>query len=195
MRLLLLAFTIFITASAFSAEKLPDRYLVQYGSADAPVKIVQYYSLTCPHCVALFRKQFKQIKEEFIQTEQIHWIFHPVPMDLQTVQAMDCFSNLSEKEREIFLEAILEELAIDRPSFTAHLMQKGMEVLKKPIPDLQEKSYLSETDAFTDAFNFLKQNEDLNAVPAVEINGVFLRGEIPNIAFIEQILFERGESK
>lgn len=194
MKGILTLLAVLICCAALSVEKLLDPYLVQYGSPEAPVKIIQYYSLTCPHCVALFRKQFKQIKESFIQTGKIHWTFHPVPMDLQTVQVMDCFSKLTPKNREIFLEAILEELAIDRPAFTARLMQKGMEVLENPIPDLQEKAYLSETAAFTDAFNFLKANEDLNAVPAVEVNGRFFKGEIPNIAFIERVLFESGEN-
>ena len=188
----LLCLLLLLPHTAFSIEKLPEPYLIHLGSSKAPLKIVQYYSLTCPHCVALFRKQFQQIKHDHIETDQVQWTFHPVPMDLPTVQAMECLSKLSPKEKEIFLEAILEELAIDKPTFTATLMQKGMEVLKKPITKLQDKEYLSHTTAFDDAFHFLKQNDELNAVPAVEVNGAFIAGEIPDRSFIQKALLNLG---
>lgn len=82
-------------------EKLPDPYLVQYGNPQAPLNIVQYFSFTCPHCIALFRKQFQHIKEDYIETEKISWVFHPVPMDLLTLQGMDCLSKLSEREKDL----------------------------------------------------------------------------------------------
>lgn len=132
--LIICAFILSCKLTAF--EKLPALYLIQYGSSQAPLRIIQYFSFTCPHCIALFRKQFQQIKEDYIETERISWVFHPVPMDLLTVQGMDCLSKLSEREKKIFLEAILEELFIDQPKLSAQLMEKGMEVLGKPIKDL-----------------------------------------------------------
>lgn len=169
-------------------EKLPDPYLVQYGNPQAPLNIVQYFSFTCPHCIALFRKQFQHIKEDYIETEKISWVFHPVPMDLLTVQGMDCLSKLSEREKKIFLEAILEELFIDQPKLSAQLMEKAMVLLGKPIRDLQQKTYLSETSAFQDAFQFLKQDQIVDAVPSIDVNGKFLSAQVPDIDFIEDLL-------
>lgn len=177
----------------FAIEKLSKDYLVYYGKEDAPVNIIQYYSFTCPHCVALFRKQFQQIKENYIDTGKIAWVFHPVPMDLLTIQAMDCLQKLSPREKKIFLEAILEEVLIDKPKLSATFLQKAMEVFEKPIPNLQEKGYLSETNAFLDAFHFIKE-ETIEAVPSVEVNGMFIEGQVPDVAFIEKTLAERGKS-
>jgi hypothetical protein len=189
---ILLCFLSFV--QAFAIEKLSNEYLVCYGKEDALVKIIQYYSFTCPHCVALFRKQFQQIKENYIDTGKITWIFHPVPMDLLTIQAMDCLQKLSQREKKIFLEAILEEVLIDDPKVSAIFLQKAMEVFEKPIPNLQERSYLAETNAFLDAFQFLKNEETIEVVPSVEVNGEFIEGQVPDVVFIEKTLAERGKS-
>ena len=195
MKKYLIAPLLALSCTVLGFENLPDPYLVKYGSPQAPLSIVQYFSFTCPHCVAQFRTLFQQIKESYIDTGKISWIFHPVPMDLLTVQGMDCLSKLPERERKIFLEAILEELSFDQPKLTVQLMQKGMDLLGKPIKDLQDKGYLSESAAFQDAFQFLKQGGELEAVPSVEVNGKFISAQIPDIEFIEEHLSHlRGHS-
>lgn len=189
-------FAFFLFTKIFGFEPLPNEYLVTYGSPEASTKITQYYSFTCPHCLALFRSQFQEIKERFIDTDTVYWVFHPVPMDLPTVQAMDCLEKLSAHEKRIFLEAILEEVVIERPQISVLLMQKGMEVLKKPITRLSDQAYLSDTNAFLDAFNFLKQERQLKAVPAVEANGILIPDQVPDIAFLETLLRElQGDTR
>ena len=193
MKKALLLVLCFFCSQAFAFQKLSNNYLVSYGDPHSPVRITQYFSFTCPHCVALYRNHFQQIKKHYINSQKISWVFHPVPMDLLTVQAMECLAHLSDKEKKAFLEAILEELFIDRPGLSASLMQKGMEVLGKPLPKLREKSYLSETKTFQDAFEFLQQDETIEAVPAVEVNDTFLPGLIPDITFLETLLQQIGE--
>lgn len=185
-----LIFFLFNISQLIAFEKLESDYLVYYGNTNAPVKIIQYYSFTCPHCVALFRREFQQIKADFIDTGKISWVFHPVPMDLLTVQAMDCLQKLPFREKKIFLEAILEEVLIDNPKLSASFLQKAMEVLGIPIPNLQDKGYLGETKAFHDSFQFLKQEDTMDVVPCVEVNGTFIPAQVPDVAFIEGILSE-----
>ncbi|HJT07729.1 MAG TPA: thioredoxin domain-containing protein, partial [Stellaceae bacterium] len=38
------------------------------GKADAPVTIIEYASLTCPHCAAFDRETLPKIKENWIDT-------------------------------------------------------------------------------------------------------------------------------
>lgn len=188
MKKILLFFVIVLPINLLAFEKLSDDYCVYYGNKDSDVTIIQYYSFTCPHCVTLFRKEFQKIKEAYIDTQQVNWVFHPIPVDLLTVQGMECLSKLEGREKRIFLEAMLEELIIEQPKVSATLMQKGMEVLGKPIPDLQEKRYLAETGAFNDAFLFLKQDNLIEAVPAAEVNGVLYPGQVPDYEFIERVI-------
>ena len=187
----LILFSLLLCSHIFAFEKLPSDYLVSYGSRDAPI-IIQYYSFTCPHCVAHFRNEFQKIKENYIESGKILWIFHPVPMDLLTVQAMECLKKLSEREKKIFLEAILEEVVIDDSKLSASFLQKAMEILGKPIQELQNKDYLSETDAFVDAFHFLKQEDTVDVIPSIEVNGIFIPAQVPDCEFIEELLFKKG---
>lgn len=186
MRRMLFIVAIIICQSLNALNKLPEKYIISYGNPDAKIKVVEYFSFICPHCVDLFRKDFKNIKKEYIDCQKIYWEFHPVPQDLTTVQAMVCLGDLSSKEKKIFLEAILEEIEIDEPDVSSAMMQKAMEVFEKPLGDLKEKSYLSSTNAYQDAFNFLKQDDQINAIPALEINGDFFPHDIPEEDFIRK---------
>jgi protein-disulfide isomerase len=51
------------------------------GSADAPVEIIEYASFTCPHCATFHQGVFKQLKEEYIDTGKVRFIYREVFFD------------------------------------------------------------------------------------------------------------------
>ena len=51
------------------------------GNPDAPVTVIEYASLTCPHCATFHRNVLPQIKEAHIDTGQVHWIKREVFFD------------------------------------------------------------------------------------------------------------------
>ena len=51
------------------------------GEADAPVTIIEYASLTCPHCAAFHKQVYPMIKEEYIDTGKAKLIFREFPFD------------------------------------------------------------------------------------------------------------------
>ena len=57
---------------------LPD--LVE-GKADAPVTIIEYASMTCPHCAQFQAKTFPKLKERYIDTGKVRFIFREFPLD------------------------------------------------------------------------------------------------------------------
>jgi protein-disulfide isomerase len=61
-----------------------DRIL---GKSDAPVTIVEYASLTCPHCAAFERETLPQIKTEWIDTGKAKLVFRDFPLDGSAVKA------------------------------------------------------------------------------------------------------------
>src|SRR5690242_13662638 len=63
---------------------LPD--LVQ-GKADAPVTIIEYASMTCPHCANFHKGTYPALKEKYIDTGKVRFIFREFPLDELAVAA------------------------------------------------------------------------------------------------------------
>ncbi|NMM43224.1 DsbA family protein [Rhodospirillaceae bacterium KN72] len=51
------------------------------GDPNAPVTIIEYASLTCPHCAAFHRETFPQIKEKYIDTGKVKLESRDFPLD------------------------------------------------------------------------------------------------------------------
>lgn len=50
------------------------------GKADAPVTMIEYASLSCPHCREFHEKTLPQIKEKYIDTGKVKLIFRDFPL-------------------------------------------------------------------------------------------------------------------
>jgi protein-disulfide isomerase len=59
---------------------LPDMAL---GPADAPVTIIEYASLTCPHCAFFNKEVFPKIKSAYVDTGKIRYVFREFPRDIK----------------------------------------------------------------------------------------------------------------
>ena len=59
---------------------LPDMAL---GPKDAAVTIIEFASMTCPHCAAFNAEVFPKIKSTYIDTGKIRYIFREFPLDIK----------------------------------------------------------------------------------------------------------------
>jgi protein-disulfide isomerase len=50
------------------------------GNPNAPVTVIEYVSLTCPHCANFQKKLFSRVKREFIDTGKIRFIVREFPI-------------------------------------------------------------------------------------------------------------------
>ena len=60
------------------AGPLGDKVL---GDDNAPVTIVEYASMTCPHCGRFHRLTWAPLKEKYIDTGKVRFIFREFPLD------------------------------------------------------------------------------------------------------------------
>jgi protein-disulfide isomerase len=63
---------------------LPDLVL---GKADAPVTVIEYASMTCPHCANFHKTTYTALKTKYIDTGKVRFIFREFPLDELAVAA------------------------------------------------------------------------------------------------------------
>jgi len=61
-----------------------DLYL---GSADAKVTVIEYASLSCPHCANFNKDVLPKIKAEYIDKGQVRWVFRDYPLNRPALEA------------------------------------------------------------------------------------------------------------
>ena len=51
------------------------------GAANAPVTLIEYASMTCPHCASFHETTYPEMKKKYIDTGKIRFIFREFPLD------------------------------------------------------------------------------------------------------------------
>jgi len=81
-------------ARVASPEVFPDDRVL--GTADAPLTIIEYSSLTCPHCAALHQEALPRIKATWIADGRARLVYRHFPLDglaLRAAAAANCIEG------------------------------------------------------------------------------------------------------
>jgi len=57
------------------------------GDKNAPITMIEYASLSCPHCAAFARESFEKLRAEYIDSGKVKFIFRPFPLDQSALTA------------------------------------------------------------------------------------------------------------
>lgn len=66
------------TAADLDTSTIPEMVL---GNPDSAVTVIEYASFTCPHCASFHAGSFKQLKEEYIDTNKIKFVYREIYFD------------------------------------------------------------------------------------------------------------------
>ena len=122
----LLAVSLFPKYSYSNQDLLSDNMRKQFmGSKNAPIKIKEYFSLTCGHCANFHLKTLPQLKERYIDTGKVQLEFIDYPLDRLAIIAATLARTLPTKDG--YLEAISILLK----------KQKQWAYSKKPLDELR----------------------------------------------------------
>ena len=124
-----------LSISAFfliSRKSLADQNLLKksmrkqfLGSDNAPVKIKEFFSLTCGHCASFHLKTLPQLKKKYIDAGKVQLEFIDYPLDRLAVIAATLARSIPTKDG--YLEAVSILLK----------KQKQWAYSKKPLEELQ----------------------------------------------------------
>jgi protein-disulfide isomerase len=166
---------------------LPDMAL---GPTDAKVTIIEYGSLTCPHCAAFNREEFPKIKSEYIDTGKVRYIFREFPRDpkdaagamlARGIAGDDCAKyfavvDILFRQQNEFLEKTTETLT--RIGRQAGLSQQAVEAC------LRDQALL---DKLTADRKFAVEVLKIPGTPTFFINGEMIDGVPPYEEFDKRI--------
>jgi protein-disulfide isomerase len=72
------------TADLMNGGPLEDMWL---GAEDAPVTIIEYASMTCPHCRTFHVTVFEDFVAEFVDTGEVRFVLREYPLDNRAAAA------------------------------------------------------------------------------------------------------------
>jgi protein-disulfide isomerase len=153
------------------------------------VPVVEYGSLTCPHCATFSREVFPELKKDYIDTGKVRFIFREFarnPLDVAAFLLARCVGDdkayaaiellFSEQEKWAFVEKPLEPLiAAMRPAGLSH--DQAMACLKDQ----------SKADAIVAIGKRASEEVKLTGTPTFVIDGKVYGGEL-TLAQLKAIL-------
>ena len=175
---LLTAFALPALAGEHLRERAGDRGL---GASDAPIVMIEYYSLDCPHCAAFHLDVFPKLKAEFIDSGKVRLVFRDFPLSWAALEAAILTHCAPPELYFVMQDAVLKSLG--RWSKAESTMQAGAEIGE--AHGVSQATFKSCIDARVwerQVFESQKLARDMFGVkvtPTFLINNDRLEGNIP----------------
>lgn len=109
-----------------------DDNCVSIGEDDAPVTFVEVSDFGCPHCQDFHREKSAPIKERFVDTGLVRWVFLPYALRPETVPAANAALCAAEEgDYSEFADALFgmpTETALTRDGFLTAANENGLDI-------------------------------------------------------------------
>ncbi len=156
---------------------LPEMAL---GPEDAPVKIVEYMSMTCSHCANFHTTTFETIKQKYIDTGKVRFILREFPFDLRATAAF-MLARCAPKEQFFpFVGMLLKQQA----TWAGAQDARGALLQMSRMAGFSEESFnacLTNNQLQTDVLAVFKNGSEkfgITATPTFIINGKVYSGDM-----------------
>ncbi len=155
---------------------LPDMAL---GSGKAPVTVVEYASMTCPHCAAFEENVFPVLKSKYIDTGKVRFVFREFPLDIKAAAASMLARCIARNDAGKYFGAVntlfkLQGQLITETKDTLKLIGKQAGMTEGAVETCEKDQSL--LDKLTADRKFAYETLKVVATPTFFINGEMLKG-------------------
>lgn len=187
-----------VTASLITDAPLLSDYVM--GQASAPLIMVEYASLTCPHCAHFSNVVLPEIEAKYIKTGKLRYVLRQFPLNepaLKGAMLLECVGAQDKKKYYTFAKVLFD--AQNKWAFDSNYMA-GLETIATVggLSRDQFQNCVNNTDrevrilkAKKDAMDTLK----IPHTPYIYINGEIFQGERSVEAVSKFIDAKLAESK
>jgi protein-disulfide isomerase len=149
------------------------------GEANAPVTIIEYASMTCPHCAHFHETTYPELRKKYIDTGKVRFIFREFPLD-QLAAAAFMLARCGSKDRYFPMIEILfqqqKDWVVQRP------LQPLMAITKQAGMSEQEFNECLKNQQVLDGIEEVRQRAaqkfNVQSTPTFFINGKLFRGAV-----------------
>ncbi len=156
------------------------------GSADATVTIIEFSDFECPYCGRFYTNTYSQIKEQYIDTGKVKYVFRDFPLNFhqkaqKASEAAECAGEQN-KYWEMHDKLFENQGALDITSLKSHAVAIGLDA-DTFNTCLDSGKFASEVQ------KDLKEGQSygVTGTPAFFINGQFISGAQPFEVFKKAI--------
>jgi protein-disulfide isomerase len=162
------------------------------GEEDAPVTVIEYASATCPHCARFHTDTFPTIKEEYIDTGKIRFVFREFPFDDLALAAF-MLARCAPEERYFPLIDVLFE---EQQTWTKNPREELLKIARMAgfTPEAFDKCLADEEVAkgIIAIRTTAGEQYGVNSTPTFFVNGEVIEGNQPIERFREAIAEAEG---
>lgn len=160
------------------------------GDVNAPITLVEYSSMTCPHCANFHQLTVPELKKKYIDTGKVRYVIREFPLDRVAFAAAALARCAGEKKFFPFVELLFSQ------------QERWVRGPGSPAPRLFKMAKQAGFDQ--DSFNACMRNKDVSdriekvmakgrdehkvtSTPTLFLNGIKLEGE-NSLAEIEKAM-------
>jgi protein-disulfide isomerase len=96
-----------LAPAALAQEADPRLAERSVGKPDAKVAVLEYFSLTCPHCAAFHKDVWPRVKQELVGNGTVRMVWRDFPLDQLALAAAQVARALPADRYEGFISALL----------------------------------------------------------------------------------------
>jgi len=168
-----------LAQSAMQAELMKPGPLgdMSLGDEKAPVTIIEYASMTCPHCANFHETTFPELKKKYIDTGKVRFIFREFPLD-QLAAAAFMLARCGGKERYFpMVETLFQQQrtwAVQRPLQPLMAIGKQAGLSESGFNECLKNQQV--LDGIEDVRKRAAEKLNVQSTPTFFVNGKQLRG-------------------
>jgi protein-disulfide isomerase len=152
---------------------------IALGSAKAPVTIVEYASMSCPHCAAFGENVFPMLRSKYIDTGKVRFVFREFPLDIKAAAASMLARCIANDDAEKYFGAVRslfqqQDLLMAQTLDTLHLIGGRAGLSEQAIEACEKDQALLDKLKADQVFAFEVLKVD--STPTFFVNGEKLRG-------------------
>jgi protein-disulfide isomerase len=157
---------------------LPDMAL---GPVKASVTIVEYASMSCPHCAAFEENVFPMLRSKYIDTGKVRFVFREFPLDIKAAVISMLARCIASDDAGKFFDAI-ETLFKQQDALMAQTKESLMRIGKQAGMSEQAVETCEKDQAMLDKLSadqkFAYEVLKVDATPTFFVNGEKLKGSM-----------------